>query len=125
MAFVSLASQFLLLSITVHSSVQNEGTTPKIKEIVIGRCYDYQLKKIGSNSTTWKNCTKIWDTFHRAFAYKNPCNLTFDDYKPYFDEVGMPKIYDKVSTDFADLLHWNHGKVEAPWVLNCVVRNPR
>lgn len=95
MAFVSLASQFLLLSITVHSSVQNEGTTPKIKEIVIGRCYDYQLKKIGPNSTTWKNCTKIWDTFHRAFAYKNPCNLTFDDYKPYFDEVGMPKIYDK------------------------------
>jgi len=95
MAFVSLASLFLLLSITKNPSVQNGGSTPKIKEIVIGRCYDYQLKKIGPNSTTWKNCTKIWDTFHRAFAYKNPCTLTFDDYKPYFDEVGMPKIYDK------------------------------
>jgi len=93
--FASLANLFLLLSITVHPSVQDKGTTPRIKEIVVGRCYDYQYKKFGSNSTTWKNCSKIWNTFHRAFACKNPCNLTFDDYKPYFDEVGMAEIYNK------------------------------
>ena len=101
--FAFLASLFLLLSITMHPSVQDKGTTPQIKEIVVGRCYDYQYKKFGSNSTTWKNCSKIWDSFHGAFAYKNPCKLTFDDYKPYFDEVGMAEIYNKVRTDFADL----------------------
>ena len=123
MAFASLASLFILLGTTVHPSVQDEGTTPRIKEIVVGRCNDYQYKKIGHNSTAWKNCRTIWDTFHRAFAYKNPCKLTFDDYKPYFDEVGMAKIYNKVRTDFTYLLHGNYGKVEAPWVPNCVVRN--
>ena len=123
--FASLANLFLLLSITVHQSVQDKGTTPRIKEIVVGRCYDYQYKKFGSNSTTWKNCSKIWNTFHGAFAYKNPCNLTFDDYKPYFDEVGMAEIYNKVRTDFADLHRGNYVKVEAPWVPNCAVRNPR
>ena len=107
MAFASLASLFLLLSITAHPSVQDRGTTPRIKEIVVGRCYDYQYKKIGLNSTTWKNCSKIWDTFHGAFAYKNPCKLTFDDYKPYFEEVGMAEIYNKVRTDFANLLRGN------------------
>lgn len=120
MDFASLAGLFLLLSI-VHQSVQDKGTTPRIKEIVIGRCYDYQYKKIGSNSTTWKNCSKIWDTFHGAFAYKNPCNLTFDDYKPYFDEVRMAEIYNKVRTAFANLLHGNSGKVETPSIPNCML----
>jgi len=94
--FAPLASLFILLSITMHPSVQDKGSTPQIKEIVIGRCYDYQYKKFGSNSTSWKNCSKIWDAFHGAFAYKNPCNLTFDDYKLYFDEVGMAENYNKV-----------------------------
>ena len=91
----------------MHPSVQDKGTTPRIKEIVVGRCYDYQHKKIGLNSSTWKNCSKIWDTFQGAFAYKDPCKLTFGDYKPYFQEVGMAEIYNKVITDFANLLLGN------------------
>ena len=98
-SFVSLVGLFLLLS-TVHLSVQNKGSTPHIKEIVVGRCYDYQYKKFGLNATTWKNCSKIWEALYGAFAYKNPCNLTFADYKPYFDEVGMADIYNKVRIDF-------------------------
>ncbi|KAJ7328113.1 hypothetical protein OS493_025513 [Desmophyllum pertusum] len=93
-SFASLVGLFLLLS-TVHLSVQDKGSTPHIKEIVVGRCYDYQYKKFGLNATTWKNCSKIWEALYGAFAYKNPCNLTFADYKPYFDEVGMADIYNK------------------------------
>lgn len=100
MSVLSLAGLLLLLSL-VELSIQDKGSTPRIKEIVIGRCYDYQYKKFGSNATTWKNCSKIWDALHRGFAYKNPCNLTFVDYKPYFDEVEMAEIYNKVRIDFA------------------------
>lgn len=99
MSVVYLAGLLLLLIIADHS-VQGKGSTPRIKEMVVGRCYDYQYKKFGSNTTTWKNCSKIWDAFHGGFAYKNPCNLTFADFKPYFHEVGMPEIHNKVSMDF-------------------------
>lgn len=96
-----LAGLFLLLSL-VEQSFQDKGSTPRIKEIVVGRCYDYQFKKFGLNTTTWKNCSKIWDALHGGFAYKNPCNLTFADYKSYFDEVGMAEIYNKVRIYFAN-----------------------
>ncbi|XP_078381093.1 ADP-ribosyl cyclase/cyclic ADP-ribose hydrolase-like [Oculina patagonica] len=94
MGAVYLASLLVLLSF-VEQSFQDKGSTPRIKEIVIGRCYDYQFKKFGLNTTTWKNCSKIWDALHGGFAFKNPCNLTFADYKPYFDEVEMAEIHNK------------------------------
>ncbi|KAJ7328114.1 hypothetical protein OS493_025514 [Desmophyllum pertusum] len=93
-SFVSLVSLFLLLS-TVDLSVQDKGSTPHIKEIVVGRCYDYQYKKFWFECNNLEDCSKIWEALYGAFAYKNPCNLTFADYKPYFDEVGMADIYNK------------------------------
>ena len=101
MSVVYLAVLVLLL-ITADPSVQDKGSTPRIKEIVVGRCYDYQYKKF--NTTTWKNCSKIWDAFHGGFAYKNPCNLKFADFKPYFHEVGMSEIRHKVRMTFQKLI---------------------
>ncbi|KAJ7349526.1 hypothetical protein OS493_038792 [Desmophyllum pertusum] len=49
----------------------------------------------------WFECNNLeelqqdLDAFHGAFAYKNPCSLTFADFKPYFDEVGMQEIHNK------------------------------
>ena len=44
----------------------------------------------------WKNCTQIWEIFHEAFAFKDPCKLTFTDYEPYFTAVGESNIVNKV-----------------------------
>jgi len=63
------------------------GSTKHLKDIVLGRCWDFQRQKVQEEAR--KNCSKIWDTFYTAFAYKDPCNTTFEDYKPYFDEIGM------------------------------------
>ena len=32
---------------------------------------------------SFKNCTELWELFFSAFAYKNACNVTYDDYVPY------------------------------------------
>lgn len=62
------------------------GTTLNIKNIFLGRCYQYQ--EIAS-SRIWKprtkDCGLLWDTFKSAFAYKDPKLITRADYKPFFD----------------------------------------
>lgn len=95
MNFVFLAGFILLLN-NVHLSVQDQGSTPRLKEIVTGRCYDFQNKKVGSDSSEWKDCKDIWEAFYGGFAYKDPCKLTQDDYKPFFEKAGMPEMHDQV-----------------------------
>ena len=80
-------------------SVAGQGSTPKIKEIVLGRCYEYQLNTIGPEADNWKDCNEIWEAFHQAFAYKNPCTLAFDDYQPFFDATGMQELTKVRKTD--------------------------
>ena len=85
-----MAQAVALCSMVMFSSVRltySNGSTKHLKEIVLGRCWDFQRLKVHDGST--KNCSKIWETFYRGFAYKDPCNITCADYKPYFDEVGM------------------------------------
>ena len=99
MNFAFVAGVIVLLN-TVSPSLQDQGSTPQIKEIVLGRCYDFQNKKLGSDESTWKDCNKIWEALHEGFAYKNPCKLTQDDYKPFFRETGMEEMHDKVMNAF-------------------------
>ena len=89
----------LFLFNTIELNVAAQGSTPKIKEIVLGRCYEYQLKTIGPQAIYWKDCNEIWKAFHQAFAYKNPCNLVFDDYQPFFDATGMKQLSKVRKTD--------------------------
>ncbi|XP_073256170.1 ADP-ribosyl cyclase/cyclic ADP-ribose hydrolase-like [Porites lutea] len=91
MSFLFVAGSLFLFT-TIELSVAGEGSTPKIKEIVLGRCYEYQLNTIGPEADNWKDCNEIWEAFHQAFAYKNPCTLAFDDYQPFFDATGMQEL---------------------------------
>ena len=77
----------LVVSLYSVSLIYAQGSTPHLKEIVLGRCWDFQRQK--KHAVSAKNCSKIWETFYAAWAYKDPCKTTFADYKPYFDEVGM------------------------------------
>lgn len=79
---------------TFYTSSHCAGTTPGIKEVFIGRCWQYQglshLNKI-PELTFSVNCTKLWQTFHDSFAYKDACNIKADDYKPFFEMLRNPK----------------------------------
>ena len=77
----------LIVGFASVSLAYSQGSTKHLKDIVLGRCWDFQRQKVHEEAT--KNCSKIWDKFHKAFAHKDPCNITFKDYGPYFDEIGM------------------------------------
>ena len=76
------------------------GTTPMIKEILIGRCWQYQIlvKQNKIDALTMDvNCTKIWEKFHSIVAFKDGCTLTKGDFKPFFDMLARDKrLKDKV-----------------------------
>ena len=98
MSFLFVVGSLFLFN-TIELSVAGQGSTPKIKEIVLGRCYEYQLNTIGPEADNWKDCNEIWKAFHQAFAYKNPCTLAFDDYQPFFDATGMQELTKVRKTD--------------------------
>lgn len=89
---------WILLASGSFSPTYSYGSTKHLKEIVLGRCWDFQRQKKLEISA--KNCSKIWEAFHAAFAYKDPCKTDFSDYAPYFDEVSMEIVKpNKVRTD--------------------------
>ena len=87
---VAVCSLCLIVAFVSVSLCYSQGSTKHLKDIVLGRCWDFQRQKAHDVST--KNCSKIWETFYTAFAYKDPCNTTFADYASYFDEIGMDII---------------------------------
>ena len=98
MSFLFVAGSLFLFN-TIELSVAGQGSTPKIKEIVLGRCYEYQLKTIGPKADKWQNCNEIWDAFHKAFAHKKPCKPKSSDYKPFFEATGMQELSKVGKTD--------------------------
>ncbi|XP_065670186.1 ADP-ribosyl cyclase/cyclic ADP-ribose hydrolase isoform X4 [Hydra vulgaris] len=74
--------------------IESGGTTQNLKEIFIGRCWHYQVlakeNKIDELKTI-VNCTKLWNEFYASFAFKNPCDVTKNSYKPFFEMLENPK----------------------------------
>ncbi|CAF4175051.1 unnamed protein product [Rotaria sordida] len=69
------------------SYIKTNGTTCGLKEIMIGRCNEYQYIKRGlylSNTTEIKNCTKLYELFESAARYKSYCNTNMSTYESYF-----------------------------------------
>ncbi|XP_074085855.1 ADP-ribosyl cyclase/cyclic ADP-ribose hydrolase 1 [Macrotis lagotis] len=64
-----------------------EGTTENLKEFVLGRCFSY-IKLV--NPELKKDCLKIWETFKDAIIFKNPCNITEQDYQPLMELIAHP-----------------------------------
>lgn len=109
MNFAFAAGVVVLLN-TVNLSLQAPGSTPNIKEIVLGRCFDFQNEKLGPDKSKWKDCKKIWKAFRKGFAHLNPCKLTQDNYKDFFTETGMQEIRDKVMNDLEKITTVPFGK---------------
>ncbi|XP_032916449.1 ADP-ribosyl cyclase/cyclic ADP-ribose hydrolase 1-like [Catharus ustulatus] len=67
---------------------QDNGTTKNLSEVILGRCYNFirvQRPELGD-----KDCQKIWESLKDAFIYKNPCNITPEDYQPLMELASHP-----------------------------------
>ena len=84
----------LLVLATLYQRTQSAGTTPGLKEVFIGRCWQYQSISEHNKLPELKvnlNCTKLWLAFYNSFAFKDPCDVGVDDYKPFFDLLHTPR----------------------------------
>ncbi|ESO89787.1 hypothetical protein LOTGIDRAFT_218611 [Lottia gigantea] len=64
----------------------NPGTTLHLKEIFIGRCWDYkEIKHKEFPLRTDVNCNDLWNDFYKAFSYQAPCDVAMEHYKEYID----------------------------------------
>ncbi|XP_029446559.1 ADP-ribosyl cyclase/cyclic ADP-ribose hydrolase 1-like [Rhinatrema bivittatum] len=64
------------------------GTTGNLREIVLGRCYDYV--RASSPGVGEKNCMQIWEELQNVFVYKNPCSVMKEDYQHLLDLTEHP-----------------------------------
>ncbi|CAF4514462.1 unnamed protein product, partial [Rotaria sp. Silwood2] len=55
--------------------IKTNGTTCGLKDIMIGRCYEYQYIK---------NCTNLYELFESAIRYKPYCSMNLSTYENYF-----------------------------------------
>ena len=74
-----------------------EGTTKHLKEVFIGRCWDFVANK-GKylENPTKVDCQKLWKVFRKSFAFKGPCDVTFGDYAPFFNMYDEKPLSDRV-----------------------------
>ena len=90
----------VVLSLKSCDSAGNSGTTPNIKEVMIGRCWQYQSVSSQNKKDVLNvavNCTDLWEAFHDAFAYKDPCNIGKADYQKFFQMVNNTRRIENVS----------------------------
>ena len=83
----------------IISSKPVPGTPLHFREIVIGRCWQYQIK-IGIKDNVQINCEKVWDYFQQAFAYKGPCDVTTKDYAQFLEKIDEDIPKDRVGFVF-------------------------
>ncbi|NXG15087.1 CD38 hydrolase, partial [Grallaria varia] len=67
---------------------KDRGTTKNLQEVILGRCYNYIAERYPELGD--KDCLKIWESLKDAFIYKNPCNITSEDYQPLMELASHP-----------------------------------
>lgn len=70
----------------IISSKLVSGTPKHFKQIIIGRCWEYQAR-IGLKERDKIDCTNVWNNFLTAFAYKDPCEVTTADYNVFLEKI--------------------------------------
>ena len=68
------------------TKTNQHGTTKNIKQIFIGRCYEYQFQKNFTEDREL-DCNLLWEKFSSAFKNKKPCAVTSDDYTDFLDAI--------------------------------------
>ncbi|XP_029978921.1 ADP-ribosyl cyclase/cyclic ADP-ribose hydrolase 1-like [Sphaeramia orbicularis] len=78
---LSVTTWFLMVQLCLGQHRALLGTTPNIKHIVVGRCYNY-ITLI--NATSRHDCEDIWRHFEEAVVRQSSCNVTMEDYHHMF-----------------------------------------
>uniref|UniRef100_A0A667YUX0 ADP-ribosyl cyclase/cyclic ADP-ribose hydrolase n=1 Tax=Myripristis murdjan TaxID=586833 RepID=A0A667YUX0_9TELE len=72
-----------------HNELKAElGTTPNIKQIVVGRCYNYITLV---NPSLRFDCEEIWREFEEVVVQRSACNVRVKDYHRLFH--AMPQTW--------------------------------
>ncbi|KAJ8397482.1 hypothetical protein AAFF_G00437580 [Aldrovandia affinis] len=69
------------------------GTTSNLKEIVIGRCYNYVTLV---NPSSRYDCEEIWREFEEAVLRRAPCDVAVRDYRRMFRAAPQSLPCDRV-----------------------------
>lgn len=75
---------FIMLQLCFCQLRTHHGTTPNIKEIVVGRCYNYMTL---INPGIRHDCEDIWRHFEAAVFHQPSCNVTVGDYREMFSAM--------------------------------------
>ena len=74
-----------------------KGTPRHIREIFIGRCWEFLSEKALYVEKPEKlNCSTLWNAFVGSFAHKGPCAASFEDYKAFFNLYHEKPLVDRV-----------------------------
>ncbi|KAK3748636.1 hypothetical protein QZH41_004511 [Actinostola sp. cb2023] len=83
-----------------------KGTTPHIREIFLGRCWDFVQNKanylVDSKNI---NCDVLWNSFVKAFANKDPCEVKREDYGEFFSLFDEEPVVDKLALRARGIVH--------------------
>ena len=71
-----------------------QGTDKHLKQIFIGKCWDHQNRfKLLQKPV---DCARLWEAFIAGFAYKEPCDVTLEDYKDFFEMIHEGPLVNRV-----------------------------
>ncbi|XP_041923053.1 ADP-ribosyl cyclase/cyclic ADP-ribose hydrolase 1 [Alosa sapidissima] len=92
------------------------GTTPNLKHIVIGRCYNY-ITLI--NPSSRYDCEGIWREFEEAVVRRTPCSVRVKDYQRMFRATPQTLPCDKLLfwSKTHDLVHSYSAVTRRFWTL--------
>ncbi|KAM4605943.1 ADP-ribosyl cyclase/cyclic ADP-ribose hydrolase 1-like [Polymixia lowei] len=80
-AMVATPIWFIMLLFCTNELKAGIGTTPNIKHIVMGRCYNYITLV---NPSLRYDCEEIWREFEEAVMPRSSCNVKVKDYHQMF-----------------------------------------
>jgi len=85
--FVLAAIVFIVTLLSTPTSlVYGAGTSPYLKDMFIGRCWQYETLQANNHVLTEKvNCRDLWTAFYKSFAFKDPCDMDKDSYENFFN----------------------------------------
>ncbi|XP_067670567.1 ADP-ribosyl cyclase/cyclic ADP-ribose hydrolase-like [Haliotis asinina] len=89
----------VILSLVIHQVLADgqcvtKGTTPEIRELVLGRCIDYQTNInpgafCVNGVSTRRNCSALADLFISAFSFQPACNVSYSRYDDFIQAANI------------------------------------
>ncbi|XP_067108189.1 ADP-ribosyl cyclase/cyclic ADP-ribose hydrolase 1-like [Osmerus mordax] len=112
----SMAIWFIIVLFCTYDVGAEMGTTPNLKQIVIGRCFDYITLV---SPTSRYDCEAIWREFEEAVVRRSPCNVKVKDYKRMFRSTPQSLPCDRLLfwSKTRDLMHSYAAVTRRFWTL--------